>query len=413
MSNRRVVVTGMGVLTPIGNSVSEFWEHVLAGESGADYITKFDASEHITKFACEVKNLSTEGVIESRELKRMDEYCHYALVATDEAVRDSGLDFEKENLERIGVIIGSGIGGFKSFEESHRRLLEAGPRKLSPYFITQMIIDIASGHVSIKYNLKGPNYGVVSACATASHAIGDAMKIIQRGDADVMISGGSEAAISPMGIGGFNAMKALSIRNDSPKSASRPFDKNRDGFVVGEGAGILILEELEHAKKRGAHIYAELRGIGFTADAHHITAPSPGGEGAVRAMKLCLTDGALNLDNVQYINAHGTSTPYNDKSETEAIKILFGDKAYQLNVSSTKSQIGHLLGATGGVELIATILAIRNGVIPPTINYQEPDPECDLDYTPNQPIERKIYAAISNTFGFGGHNAVLSVSKYE
>lgn len=413
MSNRRVVVTGMGVVSPIGNSVSEFWKNVLASESGADYITKFDASEHITKFACEVKNLSTEGVIEPKELKRMDEYCHYAMVATDEAVKNSGLDFEKENLERIGVIIGSGIGGFKSFEESHRRLLEGGPRKLSPYFITQMIIDIASGHVSIKYNLKGPNYGIVSACATSSHAIGDAMKIIQRGDAEVMISGGSEAAISPMGVGGFNAMKALSTRNDSPKSASRPFDKDRDGFVVGEGAGILILEELEHAKKRRAHIYSELRGIGFTADAHHITAPSPGGEGAVRAMKLCLTDGGLNLENIQYINAHGTSTPYNDKSETEAIKIVFGDKSYELNVSSTKSQIGHLLGAAGGVELIASILAIENGVIPPTINYQEPDLECDLNYTPNQPIERKIYAAISNTFGFGGHNAVLSVSRYE
>ncbi len=413
MSNRRVVVTGMGVVSPIGNSVSEFWKNVLAGASGADYITKFDASEHATKFACEVKNLSTEGVIEPRELKRMDEYCHFAMVATDEAVRNSGLDFEKENPERIGVIIGSGIGGFKSFEESHRRLLEGGPRKLSPYFITQMIIDIASGHVSIKYNLKGPNYGIVSACATASHAIGDAMKIIQRGDAEVMITGGSEAVISPMGVGGFNSMKALSTRNDSPKIASRPFDKTRDGFVIGEGAGILILEELEHAKKRGAHIYSELRGIGFTADAHHITAPSPGGEGAVRAMKLCLADGGLNLDNIQYINAHGTSTPYNDKSETEAIKILFGDKAYELNVSSIKSQIGHLLGAAGGVELIASILTIRDGVIPPTINYQEPDPECDLNYTTNQPIERKIYAAISNTFGFGGHNAVLSVSKYE
>jgi len=413
MSNRRVVVTGMGVVSPIGNSVSEFWKNVLAGASGADYITKFDASEHTTKFACEVKNLSTEGVIEPRELKRMDEYCHFAMVATDEAVRNSGLDFEKENPERIGVIIGSGIGGFKSFEESHRRLLEGGPRKLSPYFITQMIIDIASGHVSIKYNLKGPNYGIVSACATASHAIGDAMKIIQRGDADVMISGGSEAVISPMGVGGFNAMKALSTRNDSPKDASRPFDKDRDGFVVGEGAGILILEELEHAKKRRAHIYSELRGIGFTADAHHITAPSPGGEGAVRAMKLCLADGGLNLDNIQYINAHGTSTPYNDKSETEAIKIVFGNKAYELNVSSTKSQIGHLLGAAGGVELIASIMAIGNGVIPPTINYQKPDPECDLNYTPNQPIERKIYAAISNTFGFGGNNAVLSVSRYE
>ncbi len=412
MSKRRVVITGMGVVTPIGNSVSEFWQGILESKSGADYVTKFDTSNHITKFACEVKDFSTEGVIEPRELKRMDEYCHFALVATDEAVKDAGLDFEKENPEKIGVLLGSGIGGFKSFEESHRRLLEGGPRKLSPYFITQMIIDIASGHVSIKYNLKGPNYGIVSACATASHAIGDAMKIIQRCDADIMITGGSEAAITPIGIGGFNAMKALSTRNDHPKTASRPFDMKRDGFVVGEGAGVLILEELEHAKKRGAKIYAEMRGIGFTADAHHITAPAPGGEGAIRAMKLCMKDGGLNLEDIQYINAHGTSTPYNDKSETEAIKALFGKSAYKLNISSTKSLVGHLLGAAGGVELVVTILAINNGIIPPTINYEEPDPECDLNYTPNRPVERKVFAALSNTFGFGGHNAVLSVSQY-
>jgi 3-oxoacyl-[acyl-carrier-protein] synthase II len=276
-----------------------------------------------------------------------------------------------------------------------------------------MIIDIASGHVSIRYGLKGPNYGVVSACATASHSIGDAFKIIQRGDAEVMITGGSEAAITPMGVAGFNSMKAISTRNDAPESASRPFDKTRDGFVMGEGAGVLILEELEHAKKRGAKIYAEMRGIGFTADAHHITAPAPGGEGAVRAMKLAMKDGGLNHEEVQYINAHGTSTPYNDRSETDAIKTLFGKGAYKLNVSSTKSMVGHLLGAAGGVELIASVLAINEGVIPPTINYQEPDPDCDLNYTPNQPQERKTFAAISNTFGFGGHNAVLAVSAFK
>ena len=413
MEKRRVVITGMGVLSPIGNSIKEFWEGILSGKSGADGITKFDVTAHTTKFACEVKNFSTENILEPKEASRLDEFCQYALVAAHQAVTDSGIDFEKEDRERIGVVVGSGIGGFKSFEDMHKRFLEGGPRRLSPFFIPQMIIDIASGHISIRYGLKGPNYGVVSACATASHSIGDAFKIIQRGDADVMITGGSEAAITPMGVAGFNAMKALSTRNESPQTASRPFDKTRDGFVMGEGAGILVLEELEHAKKRGATIYAEMRGIGFTADAHHITAPAPGGEGALRAMKLCIKDGGLNPEDVQYINAHGTSTPYNDRSESEAIKTLFGEYAYKLNVSSTKSMVGHLLGAAGGVELIASVLAIREGVIPPTINYQEPDPDCDLNYTPNQPEQRKVYAAISNTFGFGGHNAVLAVSAFK
>jgi len=414
MDKKRVVITGMGAVTPIGNSVKEFWDGMMAGKSGADMIKKFDATQYATKFACEVKDFCpAEDVISPKELKRIDLFAQFAIVAAEEAIRDSGLDFEKVNRERAGVIIGSGIGGIMSFEEEHKKYLNGGPRRVSPFFIPQMIIDIASGHVSIKYGLKGPNYASVSACATASHNIGNAFKTIQRGDADLMISGGSEAAICPMGVAGFNAMKAISTRNDDPQKASRPFDKNRDGFVMGEGAGIVVLEELEHAKKRGAAIYAEIRGIGFTADAHHITAPSPGGEGAVRAMHLCLADGGLNIEDVQYINAHGTSTPYNDKSESEAIKTLFGEYAYKLNVSSTKSMVGHLLGAAGGVELIASVLAINNGMIPPTINYEEPDPDCDLNYTPNQPVEKKVKAAISNTFGFGGHNAVLSVSEYK
>ena len=414
MDKKRVVITGMGAVTPIGNSVKEFWDGMMAGKSGADMIKKFDATQYATKFACEVKDFCpAEDVISPKELKRIDLFAQFAIVAAEEAIRDSGLDFEKVNRERAGVIIGSGIGGIMSFEEEHKKYLNGGPRRVSPFFIPQMIIDIASGHVSIKYGLKGPNYASVSACATASHNIGNAFKTIQRGDADLMISGGSEAAICPLGVAGFNAMKAISTRNDDPKKASRPFDKNRDGFVMGEGAGIVVLEELEHAKKRGAAIYAEMRGIGFTADAHHITAPSPGGEGAVRAMHLCLADGGLNIEDVQYINAHGTSTPYNDKSESEAIKTLFGEYAYKLNVSSTKSMVGHLLGAAGGVELIASVMAINNGMIPPTINYEEPDPDCDLNYTPNQPVEKKVKAAISNTFGFGGHNAVLSVSEYK
>ena len=414
MDNKRVVITGLGAVTPLGNSVQEFWDGMLAGKSGADMITRFDAGQYTTKFACEVKNLTPpENVISPKESKRLDLFTQFAIVAAEEAIRDSGLEIDKINRDRVGVIFGSGIGGIQSFEEEHTKYMEGGPRRVSPFFIPQMIIDIAAGHISIKYGFKGPNYASVSACATASHNIGNAFKTIQRGDADLMVTGGSEAAICPMGVAGFNSMKAISTRNDDPKHASRPFDKNRDGFVMGEGAGIVILEELEHAKKRGARIYAEMRGMGFTADAHHITAPSPGGEGAVRAMRQCLADGGLNLEDVQYINAHGTSTPYNDRSESEAIKTLFGEYAYKLNVSSTKSMVGHLLGAAGGVELIASVLAINNGIIPPTINYEEPDPDCDLNYTPNQPVERKVKAAISNTFGFGGHNAVLSVSEYK
>ncbi|NIT57118.1 MAG: beta-ketoacyl-ACP synthase II, partial [Aliifodinibius sp.] len=403
--SRRVVVTGMGVVSPIGNSLNEYWENLLKGKSGADYITHFDASNHTTKFAAEVKNFSPQGIIEEKDIRKLDAYSQYALVAAHEAIQDSGLDVDNIDIDRAGVIVGSGIGGIQTFEREHTKFREKGPRRISPFFVPQMISDIAAGHISMKYNLRGPNYCIVSACATASHSIGDAARLIIYGDADVMVTGGAEAAVCPMGIAGFNSMKALSTRNEEPQNASRPFDKLRDGFVVGEGAGILVVEELEHARRRGAniYIYAEIRGIGFTADAYHITAPAPGGQGAIRAMQRCIEDGKLNLTDISYINAHGTSTPFNDKSETNAIKATFGEHAYKLNVSSTKSMTGHLLGAAGGIELIATVLVLQNNVIPPTINYEEPDPECDLNYTPNKPTEKQVHAAISNTFGFGGH----------
>jgi 3-oxoacyl-[acyl-carrier-protein] synthase II len=403
----------MGVVAPIGNSVKEFKEGLFQGRNGVDYITHFDASEHPTKFAAEVKNFSAEGILEDKDRRKLDPYTQYAMVAAHEAILDSGLDLDKIDLERSGVVVGSGIGGIQSFEREHLKFVERGPRRVSPFFVPQMISDIAAGHISMKYNLRGPNYCIVSACATASHSIGDAARLILYGDADIMVTGGSEAAICPMGVAGFNSMKALSTRNDDPQKASRPFDKNRDGFVIGEGSGILVIEELEHARQRGANIYAEICGIGFTADAYHITAPAPGGEGAIRAMRRCVADAKLNLDDIDYINAHGTSTPYNDKSETDAIKATFGEHAKKLSISSTKSMTGHLLGAAGGIELIASILAIKNGRIPPTINYEGPDPECDLNYTPNQPAEREIRNAISNTFGFGGHNACILVSKFD
>ncbi len=410
---RRVVITGMGSVTPIGNTVKDFWEGLLEGRNGIDHITHFDASNHTTTFGGEVKDFNVDGIIEPRDTRRFDLYTQYAIVAAHEAIKDSELDFDKTDVFRTGVVIGSGIGGISSFENEHAKYLNSGARRVSPYFVPQMISDIAAGQVSIKYGLKGPNYATVSACATANHAIGDAFRLIKYGDAEVMVTGGSEAAITPMGLAGFCSMKALSTRNDEPKKASRPFDKERNGFVIGEGAGIIILEELEHARKRGAKIYAEIKGIGFTADAHHVTAPVPGGEGAIRAMRQCVEDAALNLEDIDYINAHGTSTPYNDKTETEAIKTLFGDHAYKLNVSSSKSMTGHLLGAAGGIELIATILAVKHDKVPPTINYEYPDPECDLNYTPNTPQERKVGAAISNTFGFGGHNACISITKFE
>ncbi len=411
--SRRVVITGMGVVTAVGNSVADFWEGLLAGRNGVDYISRFDTTEFPTRFGAEIKNLNTDGIIDAREARRMDLFAQYAMVAAHEAVNDSGIDIEKINQEMAGVVVGSGTGGIQSFANEHQKFLEKGPRRISPYFVTQMISDIVAGLISIRYGFKGPNYATVSACATSAHAIGDAFRLIKYGDADVMITGGTEAAITEMSIAGFSAMKALSTRNDDPKHACRPFDKERDGFVMGEGAGIIVLEELAHAKKRGAKIYAEVLGIGFTGDAYHVTAPAPGGEGAVRAMRRCLKEGGLSPEDVQYINAHGTSTPYNDANETAAIKTVFGDHAYKLNISSTKSMVGHLLGAAGGVELVATALAVYHDIAPPTINYEVPDPECDLNYTPNQPQERKITAAISNAFGFGGHNACLLLGKFE
>lgn len=409
---RRVVLTGMGTINPIGLDTNDFWQSLLAGKSGSAKITKFDATNFATKIAAEVKGFDPEAHFDKKDMRRLDPFAQYAIVAARESVVSSGINFDEEDKDRIGVIVGSGIGGMLSFEDEMTKLINQGPRRISPFFIPQMISDIAAGHISMEYGLKGPNYATVSACATSGHAIGSACMAIQRGDADMMVCGGSEATITPMGIGGFNAMKAISTNNENPQKASRPFDLNRDGFVMGEGAGILFLEEMEHAKSRGAQIIAEIAGIGFTADAYHLTAPAPGGEGAVRAMRKCLEDGGLDIKDVDYINAHGTSTPYNDKNETEAIKTVFGARAYDIAISSTKSMTGHMLGAAGAVELIVSALALKNNKIPPTINYETPDPECDLNYTPNKYAEREVRAVISNTFGFGGHNACISMKKY-
>jgi 3-oxoacyl-[acyl-carrier-protein] synthase II len=411
----RVVVTGIGVVTPIGNTVEEFWNAMLEGKSGADYITRFDTTHFETKFACEVKNFDPLLYLNRKEVQRMDLFTQFAIAAATQALQDSGFNLDKINKERTGVIFGSGIGGMWTYHYQQQLVYENNgkPDRISPFFIPMMISDIAAGHIAIRWGFKGPNYATTSACATSSHSLADALMLIQRGDADIMVVGGSEAAICPMGVGGFNAMKALSTRNDDPKTASRPFDKDRDGFVMGEGAGVLILETLEHALNRGAKIYAEFAGFGLTDDAFHITQPAPNGEGAYRSMKLALEDAGLQPQDIDYINAHGTSTPYNDKNETEAIKTLFGDYAYKINISSTKSMTGHLLGAAGAIEAIATVLAIERGIIPPTINYFTPDPECDLNYTPNKPVQRKIRAALSNTFGFGGHNATLAFKAFE
>ncbi len=413
MSIRRVVITGLGAITPIGNGVDAFWEGLQAGVSGAGPITRFDASAFDTKFACEVKNFNPEEWIEARDSRRMDRYCQFAIVAAEMAIAHAGLsDWNGYDRERVGVIIGSGIGGLSVFEEQLKILNERGPKRLSPFFIPMMISDIAAGIVSIRHGLKGINFGVTSACATGTHAVGVAYRHVKYGDVDAVVCGGAEAAVTPVGVGGFNAMKALSTRNDDPTKASRPFDKDRDGFVIGEGGGIVVIEELESALKRGATIYAEIVGIGFSGDAHHLTAPAPGGDGARRAMEAAIRESELPKESFTYINAHGTSTDYNDKFETMAIKSTFGEHAYKLAVSSTKSMTGHLLGAAGGVELIATALAVKNGILPPTINYMTPDPECDLDYVPNQPRKVAVEAALSNTFGFGGHNACIAVKKY-
>ncbi len=410
---RRVVVTGMGAVTPIGLTVKEFWTNALAGKSGIANITYFDTTEYDTKFAGQLKGFDPHNYMDRKLAQRVDQYTQYALAAAEEAIKDSGLNLENENKERVGVVFGSGIGGFKTFQTQTTNMVEAkGPSRISPFFIPMMIPDIAAGRISIKYGLKGPNYATVSACATASHAIGDSLMLIQRGMVDMMVCGGSEAGICEMGIGGFNALKALSTRNEAPEKASRPFDKDRDGFVMGEGGGILILEELEHAKSRGAKIYAELAGMGFTGDAHHITEPAPGGEGAQRSIKMALADAGLAPTEIDYVNAHGTSTYYNDKYETNAIKTVFGDHAQKIAVNSTKSMIGHLLGAAGVVGAIATIMSVVTDEIHPTINYETPDPECDLNYVPNVSIKKTVNAAICNAFGFGGHNATLAFKKF-
>jgi 3-oxoacyl-[acyl-carrier-protein] synthase II len=412
---RRVVVTGLGAVTPIGNNVKDFWLNLVSGVSGIDVIKRFDpvAIGLPVIIAGEVKNLNPEQFLDSKELKRMSDFVKFAVIAAKEAIQDSGLELDKIDLTKAGVIVGTGIGGLRDIEEQQKVVMEKGVRRVSPFFIPSGISNMAAGYISIEFGFKGPNSCVVTACATGTHSIGDAFKIIQRGDADIMIAGGTESAITPLGIAGFANMKALSTRNDEPQKASRPFDAERDGFVMGEGAGIVVLEELEHAKKRGAKIYAEVVGYGLTGDAYHITAPCADADGAKRVIMMTLNDARINPDEVDYINAHGTSTPLNDKIETLAIKEVFKDHAYKLKVSSNKSMIGHLLGAAGAVEAVATVLTIKNGIIPPTINYEHPDPECDLDYVPNKAIEYTVKVAISNSFGFGGTNACLAFKAFE
>ncbi len=415
-SIRRVVVTGLGALTPIGNDVESYWQGLVAGKSGSDFITKFDASKFRTKFAAEVKGFSPELYMDKKEARKIDVFSQYALAVAEQAIQDSGLNVETINKNRAGVIWGSGIGGLKTFLDEVTDFTKGdGTPRFNPFFIPKMIIDLAPGHISIKYGFRGVNYGTVSACASSSNAIAEAFNYIRYGKADIMITGGSEAVINEAAVGGFNAMRALSERNDDPKTASRPFDKNRDGFLLGEGAGGLILEEYEHAVARGAKIYAEVAGCGMSADAYHITAPHPEGLGAQLVMQNVLEDAEMTVADIDYINVHGTSTPLGDVSELIAIQKVFGDDAYRINISSTKSMTGHLLGAAGSIEAIASILAIKNGIVPPTINHFEDDPEIDakLNLTFNEPQKREIRAAMSNTFGFGGHNASLIFKKFE
>ncbi len=409
---RRVVVTGIGLVSPLGIGTEESWQALKEGRSGISHITAFDASQFACRIAGEVRGFEPERFIERKEIRKMGRFIQFAIAASDFALASSGLKIRETDPERVGVYIGSGIGGFEIIEREHKNLLERGPGRISPFFIPATIVNLAAGYVSIRTGAKGPNSATATACTTGAHAIGDSFKIIQRGDADVMICGGAEAPICPMGIGGFAAMRALSTRNDEPERASRPWDKCRDGFVVGEGAGILILEELEHARRRGAPILAEIVGYGMSGDAHHITAPCEDGDGAVRVMRNALRDAGLEPSQIDYINAHGTSTDVGDKIETLAIKRCFGEHAYRLAVSSTKSMTGHLLGAAGGLEAGVTVLAIRDQVAPPTINYEVPDPECDLDYVPNQARSMRIEYALSNSFGFGGTNGSLIFKRY-
>ena len=407
--HKRVFVTGAGVISPIGNSVEASWTQLLAGASGAGPITRFDVSTYATRFACEVKDFSFEGIIDRKDAKRMDRFVQYAVVASHEAIQNAGLDLESLDRDRIGVLIGSGIGGMETFETQHRALIEKGHGRVSPFFIPMMITNMAPGQVSIQFGLKGPNFCPVSACASGAHAIGEALRLLRAGDADVMLAGGSEATITPMALAGFGNMRALSTRNDDPQRASRPFDIGRDGFVMGEGAGMIVLETEEHATRRGARLLCELIGYGASGDAYHISAPSADGEGAARAMRRALEDGGLGPDEVGYINAHGTSTPAGDPIEVAAVKTVFGAHARHLMMSSTKSMTGHLLGAAGGLEAVIVALCLARGIVPPTINLDRTDPQCDLDFVPHKARAQRVTAALSNSFGFGGHNVTLAM----
>jgi 3-oxoacyl-[acyl-carrier-protein] synthase II len=409
---RRVVITGLGLITPLGNNVPDTWAGVLRGQSGAGPITKFDTEKFTVKFACEIKGFDALNYVEKKEARKMGPFTHYAVAASDEAMKDSGLKIDGENRERVGVFISSGIGDFGGIEREHEKLLRGGPHRVSPFFIPTVIVNMAAGQVSIRHGAKGPNSATATACAAGNHAIGESFKIIQRGDADAMICGGAEATITPMSVAGFAALRALSTRNDDPQRASRPFDKERDGFVIGEGAGVMILEELESAKKRGAKIYGELAGYAMASDAFHITMPDETQSGIIRVMTKALKDAGVGPEQIGYINAHGTSTPLGDISETNAVKKTFGEHANKLAMSSTKSMTGHLLGAAGGIEAVFTTLAVHNQMLPPTINYTTPDPQCDLDYVPNEPRESNVEYALSNGFGFGGTNAALVIKRW-
>jgi len=408
-NGRRVFVTGTGVVSPLGNITEEFWKNLIAGKSGAGPITRFDASSFTTRFACEVKDFTTEGVIDRKDAKRMDRFVQFAVVASREALQSSGMDVDSEDRDRIGVVLGSGIGGMETFEAQHRVLSERGPERVSPFFIPMMISDMAAGQVSIQFGLRGPNFCTVSACASGAHAIGEALRLIRSGDADVILAGGSEATITPMAVAGFSSARTLSTRNDDPPRASRPFDQERDGFVIGEGAGVIVLESEEHARRRKASLLCELCGYGASGDAFHITAPSADGNGAARAMRRALEDAHMPPEAVQYINAHGTSTPTGDPIEVTAVKTVLGEHARHVMMSSTKSMTGHLLGAAGGLEAVVTALTLARGIVPPTINLEKPDPQCDLDFVPNQARAFPVKGALSNSFGFGGHNVALAM----
>jgi 3-oxoacyl-[acyl-carrier-protein] synthase II len=412
MSDRRVVITGLGLVCPLGNDIESYWKALVEGRSGISRVERFDVEKHSSKIAGQVNGFDAATIISEREMEQYDRFIQFAIVASHSAVSDAGLEIDRIDSTRIGALIGSGIGGIGTIEQQTGIMIQRGPRRISPHFIPAVITNMASGITAMKLGLKGPNVSVATACATGNHSIGDAFKCIQRGSADMMLAGGTEAAVTPLGMAGFCSMRALSTRNDEPEKASRPFDKERDGFVMAEGSGIVVLEELEHAKKRGAEIYAEIVGYGATADAFHLTAPSPEGEGAQRAMAAALKDGGVNPEDVDYINAHGTSTPVGDVRETEAIKGYFKDHARQLAVSSTKSMVGHLLGAAGGVETVATALMLKRGIIHPTINQEVSDPECDLDYVPNEARESRVELALSNSLGFGGHNATLLFRRF-